>query len=121
MIDKREIQQVTGIGMTQQMMTDEPKSEESDTPVEENKEDMLPEGRVLLMFVEKASQKQKVTAATEIQATSTIEEPEGGTGSPTLFPKEDDKAKEELEKLRVADVSTPKDDGESSEKSQNHR
>ena len=40
MIDKREIQQLTGIGMTQQMKTDEPKSEESDTPVKENKEAM---------------------------------------------------------------------------------
>ena len=117
-IDKQEIQQVTGIGTTQQMTTDEPKSEESDTPMEENEEAMLPKGGVLLMFMEKASPKQKVITMTEIQATSTIEEPEGGTGSPTLFPKEDDKAKEELQKLQVADVSTPKDDGESSEKSQ---
>ena len=69
------------------MMTDEPKLEESDTPVEENEEAMWPENGVLLMFVEKASQKQKENAATEIQTTSTIEEPEGGTGSPTLFPK----------------------------------
>ena len=57
------------------MMTDEPKSEESDTPVEENEEAMWPEGGVLLMFVEKASQKQKENATTEIQATSAIEEP----------------------------------------------
>ena len=40
LIDKQEIQQLTGIGTTQQMMTDEPKSEESDTPVEENEEEM---------------------------------------------------------------------------------
>ena len=118
MIDKREIQQLTKIGTTQQMTTDEPKSEESDTPVKENEEAMWPEGGVLLTFVEKASQKQKENAATEIQETSTIEEPEGGTGSPTLFPKEDGKTKEELQKSQVADVSTPKDDGESSKKSQ---
>ena len=118
MIDKREIQQLTGIGTTQQMTMDEPKSEESNTPVEENKEEMWPEGGLLLMFMEKASQKQKQNTATEIQVTSAIEEPEGGTGSPKLFPKEDDKTKEELQKSRVADVSTPKDDGESSEKSQ---
>ena len=73
------------------------------------------------MFMEKASWKQKENAATEIQTTLTIEEPEGGTGSPTLFPKEDGKAKEKLQKLRVADVSTPKHDGEISEKCKNHR
>ena len=118
MIDKREIQQLTGIGMTQQMMTDEPKLEESDTLVEENKEAMWPEGGELLMFVEKASQKQKENAMTEIQATLAIEEPEGGTGSPTLFPKEDGEAKEELQKPQVEDISIPKDNGEISEKLQ---
>ena len=100
------------------MMTEEPKSEESDTPVEENKEAMWPEGGVLLTFMEKVCWKQKENATTETQATSTMEEPERGTGSPKLFPKEDDKTKEELQKSQVADVSTPKDDGESSEKSQ---
>ena len=104
--------------MTQQMMTDEPKSEESDTPVEENKEAMWPEGGVLLMFVEKTSRKQKENAVTEIQATSAIEEPEGGTGSPMLFPKEDGKAKEELQKPQVEDVSIPKDSDGISEKPQ---
>ena len=79
---------------------------------------MLPEDGVLLKFVEKAKQKQKENAVTEIQATSTIEEPEGGTGSLTLFPKEDGKAKEELQKPQVEDVLTPKEDCESSEKSQ---
>ena len=118
MIDKQEIKQLAGIGMTQQMIMDEPKSEESDTPVEENEEAMWPESGLLLIFVEKASQKQKENAVTEIQTTSTIEEPEGGTGSPMSLPKEDGKAKEELQKLLVTDVSTPKDDGESSEKSQ---
>ena len=69
------------------MMIDEPKLEESDTPVEENKETMWPESGLLLTFVEKASQKQKENTVTEIQATSTIEEPEGGTGSPTSLQK----------------------------------
>ena len=118
MIDKREIQQLTRVGTTQQMMTGEPKSEESDTPVEENEEAMWPEDGVLLTFMEKASWKQKENAVTEIQTTLTIEEPEGGTGSPALFPKEDGKAKEKLQKSRVADISTPKDDGEISEKLQ---
>ena len=108
MIVKQEIQQLAKVETTQQMTTDEPRSEESDTPVEENEEAML----------EKACQKQKENAVTEIQATSTIEEPEGGTGSLTLFPKEDGKAKEELQKPQVEDVLTPKEDCESSEKSQ---
>ena len=126
MKDKREIQQlagigipIVGIGMTQQMTTDEPKSEESDTPVEENEEEMWPESGLLLMFVEKTSpKKQKENTATEIQATSAIEEPEGGTSFPKLFPKEDGKAKEELQKPQVEDVSIPKDSGEISENPQ---
>ena len=92
------------------MTTDEPRSEESDTPVEENEEVMWPEGGVLLTFVEKASQKQKENIATEIQATPAIEEPEGGTVSSTLFPTGDDKAKEELLKPQVKDMLTPKED-----------
>ena len=118
MIVKREIQQLAKVETTQQMTTDEPRLEESDIPVEENEEEMWPEGGVLLKFMEKASQKQKENAVTEIQPTSTKGETEGGTNSPTFFPKEDDKTKEELQKSRVADVLTPKDDGESSEKSQ---
>ena len=86
------------------MTTDEPKSDESDTPIEENEEAMWPDDGVLLTFVEKASWKQKENTVTEIQKTSTIEEPEGGTGSPTLLPKEDGKAKEKLQKSRVADI-----------------
>ena len=118
MIDKREIQQLAGIGMTQQMMTDEPKSEESDTPVEENEEEMWPEVGLLLTFVEKASRKQKQNAATEIQVTLAIEEPEGGTGSPMLFPKKDGKAKEKLQLPQLEDIWIPKENGEISEKLQ---
>ena len=118
MIVKREVQQLAKVETTQQTMTDEPRSEESDTPVEENKEVMWPEGGVLLTFMEKASWKQKENIATEIQATPVIEEPEGGTVSSTLFPTGNDKAKEELLKPQVEDVSTPKKDWENSEKSQ---
>ena len=100
------------------MMTDEPRSEESDTPVEENKEAMWPEGGILLTFVEKASRKQKENIATEIQVTPAIEEPEGGTVSSTLFPTGDDKANEKLLKPPLEDVSTPKEDCENSKKSQ---
>ena len=100
------------------MTTDEPRSEESDTPVEENEEVMWPEGGVLLTFVEKASRKQKENIATEIQVTPTIEEPEGGTVSSTLFPTGDDKANEKLLKPPLEDVLIPKEDCENSEKSQ---
>ena len=117
-IVKWEVQQLAKVETTQQMMTDGPKSEESDTPVEEKKEVMWPEGGVLLTFIKKASQKQKENVATEIQATSTIEELEGGIISSTLFPTGDGKAKEELQKPQVEDVPTPKEDCESSKKSQ---
>ena len=99
------------------MTTDEPKSEESDTPVEENEEAMWPEGGVLLTFMEKANWKQKENVVTEIQATPAIEEPEGGTVSSTLFSTGDGKAKEEFQKPHVEDVSTPKEDCESSKTS----
>ena len=68
--------------------------------------------------MEKASQEQKENTVTEIQATSIIEEPKGNTGSLTLFPKEDGKVKEELQKPQIEDILTPKEDCESSEKSQ---
>ena len=117
-IVKREIQQLAKVESTQQMTTDEPRSGESDTPVEKNEEAMWPEGGVLLKFVKKASQEQKENTVIEIQATSVIEEPKGSTGSLTLFTEEDGKAKEELQKPQIVDISTPKEDCESSEKSQ---
>ena len=112
------MQQLAKVESTQQMMTDEPKSGESDTPVEKNKEAMWPEGGASLKFVEKASREQKENTVPEIQAKSIIEEPKDGTGSLTLFPKEDSKAKEELQKPQIEDISTPKEDCESSKKSQ---
>ena len=118
MIVKQEIQQLAKVETTQQRMTDEPRLEESDIPVEENEEAMWAEDGVLVKFMEKASQEQKENAVTGIQATSAIEEPKGGTGSLTLCPKEDSKAKQELHKPKVEDILTPKEDCESSEKSQ---
>ena len=117
-LSKKKTMGIGKVETTQQMMTDELRSEESDTPVEENEEAMWPEGGVLLKFVEKASREQKENAVTDIQATSIIEKPKDSTGSLTLFPKEDGKAKEELQKPQVEDISTPKEDCESSEKSQ---
>ena len=43
------------------MVTSENKTEESDTPVEENKEAMLPEDGILWTYVEKQSETDKKT------------------------------------------------------------
>ena len=79
---------------------------------------MLPEGGVLLTFVEKVSWKQKENIATEIQVKTAIGIPKGGVVSSTLCPTGDDKANETLLKRRLEDVSTPKEDCENSKKSQ---
>ena len=44
-----------------QMVTSETKTEETDTPVEENEEAMLPEDRISLTYVEKQSGTNKKT------------------------------------------------------------
>ena len=57
MVEKQEIMQLATIEAAQQILTTETKAEESDTPVEENEEAMLPEDGILLMYVEKLSGK----------------------------------------------------------------
>ena len=57
--------QLTTIEAAQQILTTETKAEESDTPVEENKEAMLPEDGILLTYVEKQSGKNKETETAE--------------------------------------------------------
>ena len=47
--------QLTTIEAAQQIVTAETKTEESDTPVEENEEAMLLEDGILLTYVEKQS------------------------------------------------------------------
>ena len=52
-IEKQEMMQLTTIQATQQIVTAETKTKESDTPVEENEEAMLPEDGILLTYMEK--------------------------------------------------------------------
>ena len=47
--------QLTTIEAIQQIVTAETQTEESDTPIKENKEAMLPEDGILLMYMEKQS------------------------------------------------------------------
>ena len=115
---EQEVQKFTKVKTTQQMKTDQPRSEESDTPVEENEEVMWPEGGVLLTFVEKASQKQKEKIAMEIQVKTAIGEPEGGMVSSMLRSTAHDKVNKTLLKPQLEDMSTPKEDCENSEKLQ---
>ena len=104
--------------MTQNMTIGRPESDVNDTPVEEDKEAMLPEDGALLTFMVKTKQEQKETATAEIQVALTMEETEGDAGSPKLCPTKDGKTDEKLQKLRIADVLTQGYVGETSEKSQ---
>ena len=49
------------IETAQHIETIETKTEESDTPIEENKEAMLPEDGILLTYIEKQSRKDNET------------------------------------------------------------
>ena len=99
-VEKQEIVQLAAIDATQQIVTTETKAEESDTPVEENKEAMLPEDGILLTYVEKQSWENKETEMAEIQTTPITDVPECDADIPT--PRNDD---EISEKSRVEDVA----------------
>ena len=60
--------QFTAIEVARHIETTEAKAEESDTPVEENEEAMLPEDGILLTYIEKQSWKnnEMETAVTEV-------------------------------------------------------
>ena len=58
--------QLTTIEAAQQIVTSENKTEERDTPIEENEEAMLPEDGIFLMYVEKESCTNKETETAEI-------------------------------------------------------
>ena len=58
--------QLTTIEAAQQIVTTETKTEESDTPFEENEEAMLPEDGILLTYMEKQSWENKETEMAEI-------------------------------------------------------
>ena len=89
----------------QQMVTSETKTEESDTPVEENEEAMLPEDRILLTYVEKQSGTDKKTELAEIQATQTTEISASDADNWTPTPRQVDKISKKLRKSRVEDIN----------------
>ena len=73
MVEKQKIMQLATMEATQQMITSETKTKESDTPVEENKEAMFPEDGILLTYVEKQSRIDRKTELAVIQATPIAE------------------------------------------------
>ena len=98
MVEKRKIMELTTMETTQQMVTSETKTKESDTPVEENEEAMLPEDGILLMYVEKQSETDKKTESAEIQATPIAEIPASDEDNWTLMPRQVDEISKKLQK-----------------------
>ena len=97
--------QLATIEAAQQIVTSETKTEESDTPVEENEEAMLPEDRILLMYVEKQSCTNKETETAKIQTTPIAEVPACDADNWTPTPREVDKISEKSQKSRVEDIT----------------
>ena len=88
--------QLTAVEAAQQIETTETKAEESDTPVEENEEAMLPEAGILLTYIEKQSGKNKETEMAENLTIPITEVPECNVD--ILMPRDDDKSSEKLQK-----------------------
>ena len=104
-VEKWKIMQLTTIEAAQQIVTSKTKTKESDTPVEENKEAMLPEDGILLTYVEKQSWTNKETETAEIRTTPIAEVPACDADNWTPTPKEDDKISEKSQKSRVEDIT----------------
>ena len=86
------------IEAAQQILTTGTKSEESDIPVEENEEPMLPEDGILLTYMENLSWKNKETEMAEIQTTQIVEVPECDADIPMPTPRDDDKISDKSQK-----------------------
>ena len=97
--------QLTTIEATQQIVTSETKTEESDTPVEENEEAMLSEDGILLMYVEKQSWASKETETAEIQTTPIAEIPASNADNWTPTPRQHDEISEKSQKSQVEDIT----------------
>ena len=95
-IQKQEVVQLAAIEAAQQIETTETKSEESDMPIEENEEAMLPEDGILLTYVEKQSWKNKETEMAENQTILITEVPECGVE--ILMPRDDDEISKKSQK-----------------------
>ena len=98
MVEKQKIMQLATMETAQRKVTSETKTKESDTPVEENEEAMLPEDGILLMYVEKQSGTDKKTETVEIQATSIAEIPASDADNWTSTPRQVDEIREKLQK-----------------------
>ena len=97
-VEKRKIMQLSTIEATQQIVTAETETEESDTPVEENEEAMLSEDGILLTYVEKQSLTNKETETAEMRTTLIAEVPECNADNWTPMPRDDDKISEKSQK-----------------------
>ena len=96
--------QLATMEAAQQMITSETKTKQSDTLVEENKEAMLLEDGILLMYVEKQSGIDKKTESAEIQATPIAEISASDANNWTPMPRQVDKISEKSQKLQVEDT-----------------
>ena len=81
--------QLATIETTQQIVTAETKTNESDTLVEENEEAILLEDGILLTYVEKQSCTNEETKTTKVQRTSKVEVPECDEDNCTQVPRDD--------------------------------
>ena len=88
--------QLAAIEAAQQIETTEIKAEESDMPVEENEEAMLPEDGILLTYIEKQSWKNKETETTGNQTIPITEVPKCGADIQT--PRDDDEISKNWQK-----------------------
>ena len=90
--------QLTTIETTQQIVTAETKTDESDTLVEEKEEAILPEDGILLTYVENRSCTNEETETTKVRTTSKVEVPECDADNWTQVPRDDYKTREKSQK-----------------------
>ena len=104
-VEKQKIMQLTTIEAAQQIVTAETKTKESDTPIEEDEEAMLPEDGILLTYVEKQSRTNKETETAEIRTTQTAEVSHCNADSLTPTPRDNDEISEKSQKSQVEDIA----------------
>ena len=75
-VEERKIMQLATIETAQQRVTAKTKTNESDTPVEENEEAILPEDGILLTYVEKQSCTNEETETIKVRTTLKVKVPE---------------------------------------------
>ena len=95
-IEKQEVVQLTAIEVTQHIETTEAKAEESDMPMEENEEAMLPEDGILLTYVVKQSWKNNETEVADNLIRPVTEVPEYVADIP--MSRDNDEISENLQK-----------------------